>query len=255
MFKDYANLEVINENKNFIHNIRTFVSLMDEYCESVQSNQRDNYENSVYMIMSSIRKYGKEAYNCMERGDFFALSMLTRAIIENYTIMLTISENKDKQLYKYWITWSFISTYEKQLKNNVSPETSDTLKSLIEENFKENGLPDKLLTDKDFKSDYGWTIGLGKKMSRYRLADTLDKQINSDYQKLNDFVHGASYLQKQFVFTFDITPLYIIFTAFDYLYKACTYYFKDELDDIYYILTDTIYRQFGDIIHNRNYNV
>ena len=50
MFKDYANLEVINENKDFIHNIRTFVSLMNEYCESVQSNQRDKYENSVYMI-------------------------------------------------------------------------------------------------------------------------------------------------------------------------------------------------------------
>lgn len=62
MFKDYANLEVINENKDFIHNIRTFVSLMDEYCESVQLNQRDKYENSVYMIMNSIRKYGKEAY-------------------------------------------------------------------------------------------------------------------------------------------------------------------------------------------------
>lgn len=69
MFKDYENLEAINENKDLIHNIYTFVSLIEKYCDSVQSNQKNDCEKSVYMITSSIRKYGKDAYNCMERGD------------------------------------------------------------------------------------------------------------------------------------------------------------------------------------------
>lgn len=38
----------------------------------------------------------------MKRGDFYALSMLTRVIVENYTILVTIGNHCDEELYKYW---------------------------------------------------------------------------------------------------------------------------------------------------------
>ena len=228
MFVNKYNIEALDECKEIISAVRNFVGHLDSYIQSDENFHDNCFAFVMQMISESIVEYGKEAYNCLERGDFYALGMLIRVIIENYVCLMTIGEDPERELWKYWLASSYAREFNKYKTNR----DSEYIRKLVEDYFKENSIDSELMYNYNFYNNYGWTRKSKKRVSMHELADDIDGEIYNDYQQMCAYTHGTSAVFKRLKII-ETTPIYMITTLVTYLNSTARYYYFDCIDEEY----------------------
>ena len=195
-----------------------------------------------HAFAKTIIDYSKMAYDNVILGNFHAVKMINRSILENL-VCLDIIVNND-ELWKYYLVYSYRSTIYK-LKRSPTQDELDMLKKLYEDcEISEEFYVKRPGRKKAYiKEPYGWTYKIND--NKQFTFENISKMIGEEaegkgFKILSEYSHGTSFYLKMHssVFVEDMMTMFV--DMYINLYRMITIYCLDCVDEEFDIVTDEL---------------
>lgn len=192
LFCDDYNALFLLEYPTALKLIRRLIEIADE-CVGDQRYRRDfTYESVCDMFAKTIVDYSKMAYDNMTLGHFDVVNMIYRAIIENVVCMDIIRNDINKELWKYYVVYSYREAILKG-KAGFEKERLEVLDEIyerleIDKEFYEKRGKKKAYIDQN----YGWTYKVNKDFNFAGLCNLVNKRHYDDFKFMSDYSHGTA---------------------------------------------------------------
>lgn len=242
LFCDVYKAVVLCEYTEELSLIKQLIEIGESCIEESGPEKLWSFEHVCYMFAKSIMDYSKTVYDNFLLGHFKAVLMILRVIVENLVCLDIIIHDEAKELWKYYLVYSFKKTML-TAKKKLSVNEMETLEAI----YSEYNIDSKFYTAKEKETafidrNYGWTYKINNKFSFSGLCKLVEKNDYSDFKMLSEFSHGTSVYSK----LDDSTSCERIMNMISCLYSAISrmlrmycldlleedfYEVKEELDD------------------------
>lgn len=230
--------------------IKRLIDIADIAIQKEEPINTWSYDGICHTFAKTIVDYSKMAYDNVLLGNFHAVNMINRAVLENCVCLDIIIHNDDYELWKYYWVHSYWNSIHKS-NSTPSQKEIDRLESLYKElNISEDFYVKQGNRRKAYiQESYGWTYKINHN-KQFNFAN-ICKIINSDteyrgFQLMSDYSHGTSFGIKLHSSVFVENMMSMFVDIYINLYRMVTLYcwdlVDDEFEDITEELEDIFYR-------------
>lgn len=203
-----------------------------------------SFEGVCYTFAKTIVDYSKMAYDNVLLGNFHAVNMINRAVLENCVCLDIIINNDEHELWKYYWVYSYRKDIYR-LKRTPTQNELDYLQNL----FNDLNISEDFYIKQDnrkkayIKEPYGWTykINNNKQFTFENICTLIDSDAEYDgFKLMSDYSHGTSFYMKlhSLVFIYDMMIMFI--NMYINLYRMVTMYCWGSVDEDFDDVTDEL---------------
>ena len=93
--------------------IKRLIDVADKAVEAQVIEERWSFEGVCHSFAKTVVEYSKAAYDNVLLGNFHAVNMICRAILENCVFLEILINHDDVELWKYYLVYSFRAAIHK----------------------------------------------------------------------------------------------------------------------------------------------
>lgn len=231
--------------------IKRLIDVADKAVEAQVIEERWSFEGVGYTFAKTVVEYSKAAYDNVLLGNFHAVNMICRAILENCVFLEILINHDDVELWKYYLVYSFRAAIHKTGRTPTQKDIDN-----LQEMCQHYGIDSDFYTKQDgrkkayIREPYGWTykINHNKQFNFEGICKLIDYEAgHHGFQMMSDYSHGTSFHMKMHssVFVGDMMTMFV--NLYIELYRMVTLCCWDTADDSFDEITEeieSIFRRF-----------
>ena len=246
LYGDEYKSVILSEFSYDLSLIKRLIDITDRCVCTKEVKDNFSFDGICHSFAKSIIEYGKAAYDNMIMGHFYTAYMINRVIIENNVCLDIISKNKDKQLWKYYIVYSYketLKTSSKELEADEIAFISEISKNYnLDNDFMQSTNGKKAFIDRP----YGWTYKINNNFNFEGLCNLVDNREYKDFRFMSKYSHGTSiYLKVSSSTSYD-SIMNMLSCLYIGIYRLFMIYCPELQDEEFDYVTD----EFESIIYN-----
>lgn len=222
--------------------IKHLINIAEKAVEQQKVENAWSYEDICHLFAKAIVDYSKMAYDNVVLGNFHAVKMINRAILENLVCLELIISNDE--LWKYYLVYSYRSTI---YKCNRTPSKNEL--DMLQNMYKDYDISEEFYIKQPnrkkayIKEAYGWTykINDNKQFTFEKMCNLIggDAEYHG-FRMLSDYSHGTSLymIMHSSVFVGDMMTMFV--DMYINLYRMVTIYCWDSVGEEFDIVTDEL---------------
>lgn len=222
--------------------IKRLINISEKAVEQRPIENTWSNEGICHSFAKTIIDYSKMAYDNVILGNFHAVKMINRSILENL-VCLDLIVNND-ELWKCYLVYSYRNTIYKHNRTPVQNEL-DMLKKLYEDyDISEEFYVKQPGRKKAYiKEPYGWTykINENKQFTFENICNMIGREAEGQgFKILSEYSHGTSFYLKMHssVFVEDMMTMFV--DMYINLYRMIKMYCWDFVDEEFDTVTDEL---------------
>jgi hypothetical protein len=215
--------------------IKRLIDIADEAVDAQVVTDGWSFNGVCHSFAKTVIEYSKAAYDNVLLGNFHAVNMICRAILENCVFLEILIDHAEVELWKYYLVYSLRSTIFKAGRTPTQRDI-DNLQEMyqhfeIDEDFyiKQSDRKKAYI-----REPYGWTYKINTKQqfNFEGICKLIDYEPgHHGFQMMSDYSHGTSFHMKMHssVFVGDMMTMFV--NLYIELYRMVTLYCWDTADD------------------------
>jgi len=222
--------------------IKRLINIVEKAVEQQKVEKAWSCEDICHSFAKTIVDYSKMAYDNVVLGNFHAVKMINRSILENLVCLEIIINNEE--LWKYYM----VSSYWNTIYRFDHVPTQNEL-DLLQEIYEEYDISEKFYEKQPnrkkpyIKEQYGWTykINDNKQFTFENMCNMIGKGTEyRGFKMLSDYSHGTSYYLKFHSSIFHDEMMGMFADMYINLYRMVTLYCFENVDERFDDVTDKL---------------
>ena len=224
--------------------IKRLIDVAEEAVETQVVTDSWSFDGVCHSFAKTIVEYSKAAYDNVLLGNFHAVNMICRAILENCVFLEILIDHLDVELWKYYLVYSLRSAIYKA---GRTPRQRDL--DNLQEMYQHFEIDDDFYIKQGdrkrayIQEPYGWTYKINpkKRFNFEGVCKLIDYEAgHHGFQMMSDYSHGTSFHMKMHssVFVGDMMTMFV--NLYIELYRMVTLYCWDTADDCFEEITEEI---------------
>ena len=236
--------------------IKQFIDIAENAIEKNKNCYTWSFEGICYYFAKTIVDYSKMAYDNVILGHFQTTYMTIRAIVENYVFLNIIINHNDKELWKYYLVYSYRASICEAGRIPTQKETEFLSKMYSDLKINSDFYTKQNNKTPYIEKNYGWTYQINKEFNFRGVSKLVDEIENHGFKMMSTYSHSTSFYMKldgqtsveKMMYTF--TNIYIELDQMIKLY--CLETVEDSFYDMSSEITGIIRRYIDDEEEFRN---
>lgn len=242
LYGNEYNACVLCEYQREVKLIKQLINIAEKAVEQQEINNTWSYEGICHSFAKTIIDYSKMAYDNVTLGNFHAVKMINRSILENLVCLNLLINHEE--LWKYYLIYSFRSTI---YKCNRIPTKKEL--DMLQNMYEDYNIPEEFYIKQSgrkkayIKEAYGWTykINDSKQFTFEKMCNLIGGDVEyRGFKMLSDYSHGISLYMKMHssIFVEDMMSMFV--DMYINLYRMVTMYCWDSADEEFDIVTEEL---------------
>lgn len=240
LYGDKYNAFVLCEYTREMELIKRFIDIAETAVKRKTQKDTWTFDGVCYSFAKTIVDYSKMLYDNIVLGHFQAVNMIMRAIVENYVFLDIVINYNNKELWKYYLVYSYKNTICEAGRTPTQKELE-----FLDKMYVDLGICSDFYTKQNGKTpynerNYGWTYQINKEFNFRGISKLVEEMENHSFKMMSTYSHSTSFYMK-FESQISVDRMMYMFTnVYIELQQMIKLYCLDVVEDSFYEVSSAI---------------